>query len=216
MGRKGEKRIIVIGRRTTARSSAMLISAPKTLYLISLWTLSHVFSFQLSVPSHSLPHTTRIFTLRNDIDGDELNEDNNEYLLLNGNCQRQQVSSAQTDNNNPMWKQDAYLQRFSSIGRLYEVDTNISVQNNLSRLANATVAIFGVGGVGSWTAEALVRSGIGNLIICDLDDICVSNTNRQIHTTTSTVGKFKVDVMKQRLQDISPTCNITCIHDFVR
>ena len=85
----------------------------------------------------------------------------------------------------------------------------------LQRLQTATVAVFGLGGVGSWSAEALCRSGIGNLILVDLDDICVSNTNRQLHALSSTVGNMKIDEMKRRLQDINPTCNVTLIHDFV-
>lgn len=65
------------------------------------------------------------------------------------------------------------------------------------------------------TVSALCRSGIGNIILIDLDDICISNTNRQIHATSKTIGKLKIDQMKERLTDINPTCNITLIHDFV-
>jgi len=75
--------------------------------------------------------------------------------------------------------------------------------------------VIGLGGVGSWAAEALCRSGVGNLILCDLDDICISNTNRQLHTLTSTVGSSKIDVMKERFLDINPQCNITTVYDFV-
>ena len=85
----------------------------------------------------------------------------------------------------------------------------------LNRLSSATVAIIGLGGVGSWTAEALVRSGIGNIILVDLDDICISNTNRQLHALSSTVGKLKIEEMKRRLLDINPGCNVTLVHDFV-
>ena len=74
---------------------------------------------------------------------------------------------------------------------------------------------MGLGGVGSWTAEALCRSGIGNLVLVDLDDICISNTNRQLHATSPTIGEMKLDVMKRRLLDINPQCNVTLIHDFV-
>lgn len=69
--------------------------------------------------------------------------------------------------------------------------------------------------MGSWAAEALARSGIGNIILIDLDDICISNTNRQLHAMHSTVGKMKIDEMKRRLVDIHPACNVTLIHDFV-
>ena len=85
----------------------------------------------------------------------------------------------------------------------------------IERLSKATVVVVGLGGVGSWAAEALCRSGIGNLILIDLDDICISNTNRQLHALSSTVGKMKIDEMKRRLLDINPACNISLIHDFV-
>jgi tRNA A37 threonylcarbamoyladenosine dehydratase len=85
----------------------------------------------------------------------------------------------------------------------------------LSRLSSATVAVIGLGGVGSWAAEALVRSGVGNIVLIDLDDICISNTNRQLHAMSSTVGKMKIGEMKRRLVDINPQCNVTLVHDFV-
>ena len=75
--------------------------------------------------------------------------------------------------------------------------------------------IIGIGGVGSWIAESLVRSGIGHILLLDLDDVCVSNINRQVHSTTSTVGAMKIDAMKNRLLDINPSCNITLIHHFI-
>lgn len=106
--------------------------------------------------------------------------------------------------------------RFSGVARLYSnKDTSITTDIVLDRLSSATVAVVGIGGVGSWAAESLCRSGIGNLILIDLDDICISNTNRQLHATSSNVGKMKIDVMKDRLLDINPMCNVTCIHDFV-
>lgn len=74
----------------------------------------------------------------------------------------------------------------------------------MERLAGACVAVFGIGGVGSYTAEALARSGIGAIDIIDDDKICLTNINRQIIATHSTVGKFKADVMKERLLDINP------------
>lgn len=60
-----------------------------------------------------------------------------------------------------------------------------------------------------------MRSGVGNIVLIDLDDICISNTNRQLHAMSSTVGKMKIDEMKRRLVDINPGCNVTLIHDFV-
>lgn len=79
-------------------------------------------------------------------------------------------------------------------------------QEGMDKLKSSTVAIFGIGGVGSFTAEALARSGVGKLILVDDDTICLTNINRQIHATTKTVGKDKVEVMKQRILEINPRC----------
>lgn len=78
----------------------------------------------------------------------------------------------------------------------------------LEKLKKSKVAIFGIGGVGSYTAEALGRCGIGTLVLIDYDDICITNINRQIHATRKTVGKPKVEVMKERLLDINPDAEI--------
>ncbi len=80
-------------------------------------------------------------------------------------------------------------------------------------IASKRVIIFGVGGVGSWCAESLVRSGIERLTIVDSDRVCMTNVNRQLMATTKTVGKVKVDVLKERLLDINPAANITAIQD---
>lgn len=79
----------------------------------------------------------------------------------------------------------------------------------------AHIVIIGIGGVGSWSAEALARTGIGKLTLIDLDDICITNTNRQIHTLHSTIGKRKVDVLATRLKDINPDIEISSIPDFI-
>lgn len=113
--------------------------------------------------------------------------------------------------------------RFQGVGRLYETFDGIAAATGdlaphlqiLERLTHATVAVIGLGGVGSWAAEALCRSGIGNIVLVDLDDICISNTNRQLHATSSTIGRMKIDEMRRRLLDINPECKITNIHDFV-
>ena len=78
----------------------------------------------------------------------------------------------------------------------------------LEKLNNSRVAVFGVGGVGGFTAEALVRAGIGAIDVIDNDVISVSNINRQILATQSTVGKYKVDVATDRIKDINPQCNV--------
>lgn len=81
-------------------------------------------------------------------------------------------------------------------------------EENLSRLAQAKVAVFGIGGVGGYAAEAFVRSGIGSLVIVDDDKVCVTNINRQIIATTKTVGRYKVDVMKERMLEINPNVQV--------
>lgn len=78
----------------------------------------------------------------------------------------------------------------------------------MEKLQNARVAIFGIGGVGGYTAEALARSGVGALDLIDPDDVSLTNINRQLFATHSTVGKFKVDVAAARLKDISPALRI--------
>ncbi|MGV8145639.1 MAG: ThiF family adenylyltransferase [Alkaliphilus sp.] len=79
----------------------------------------------------------------------------------------------------------------------------------IEKLKNTQVAIFGIGGVGSYSAEALARCGIGKLVLVDYDRICVTNINRQIHSTSKTIGEIKVDVMKNRILDINPCSEVT-------
>lgn len=79
----------------------------------------------------------------------------------------------------------------------------------MERLANARVAVFGVGGVGGYTVEALVRSGVGAIDIIDSDTVALSNLNRQIIATMDTVGEYKVDVMQKRIHQINPNCKVT-------
>ncbi|MBK5073301.1 tRNA cyclic N6-threonylcarbamoyladenosine(37) synthase TcdA [Budviciaceae bacterium CWB-B4] len=103
---------------------------------------------------------------------------------------------------------DAYLQRFSGVARLYG-------QSALTLFSQAHVCVIGIGGVGSWAAEALARSGIGHLTLIDMDDVCVTNTNRQIHALRQTVGQPKGEVMARRIAEINPECEVTCIDDFI-
>ena len=77
----------------------------------------------------------------------------------------------------------------------------------MEKLAKARVAIFGIGGVGGYTAEALARSGVGELDLIDDDKVCLTNINRQIFATRKTVGKYKVDVAEERLKEINPEYN---------
>lgn len=81
----------------------------------------------------------------------------------------------------------------------------------IDKLEKSNVIVFGVGGVGSFATEALVRAGIGNITIVDFDDVDVTNINRQLPALHSTVGKLKVEVMKERLLDINPDLNIKAI-----
>lgn len=86
-------------------------------------------------------------------------------------------------------------------------------QEGLDKLEKANIIVFGVGGVGSFACEAIVRAGVGNITIVDFDDVDITNINRQIPALHSTVGKFKVDVMKERLLDINPNLNIKTVKD---
>lgn len=81
-------------------------------------------------------------------------------------------------------------------------------KEGIEKLKNSKVAIFGIGGVGSFTAEALARAGVGSLVLIDDDDVCLTNINRQIHATRKTVGKAKVEAMKDRLLEINPKMEI--------
>lgn len=101
----------------------------------------------------------------------------------------------------------ALHQRFGGIIRLYG-------KNGFERLRSSTVAVVGIGGVGSWTAEALARSGVGHIILMDMDDLCITNTNRQIHSLDSTTGQMKIDAMAKRISDISPETVVTPLHSF--
>jgi tRNA A37 threonylcarbamoyladenosine dehydratase len=98
--------------------------------------------------------------------------------------------------------------RFAGIERLYGA-------GSVARLARARVAIVGLGGVGSWAAEALARSGVGGLTLIDADEVCVSNTNRQLHALTDTQGRAKVAVMAERLRGVNPTLDAQPVERFV-
>lgn len=87
-------------------------------------------------------------------------------------------------------------------------------ENNVSKLAQAHVSVFGCGGVGSYVIEALARSGVGNLTLIDKDVVDITNINRQLIADTSTVGKPKVEVEKERLLKINPNLNITTYQMF--
>lgn len=88
-------------------------------------------------------------------------------------------------------------------------------KDNLSKLKDSTILVFGIGGVGSFATEALARSGIGNLILVDNDVISISNLNRQIIANLNTIDKPKVDIMKERIESINPNCNVITYQTFV-
>lgn len=86
----------------------------------------------------------------------------------------------------------------------------------LDKLRNSKVAVFGVGGVGSFTVEALARGGVGKIVLIDDDTVCLTNINRQIHATFNTISKPKVEVMKDRILSINPKCEVTTYQTFVK
>jgi tRNA threonylcarbamoyladenosine dehydratase len=87
-------------------------------------------------------------------------------------------------------------------------------KEGLNTLKNSTVAVLGIGGVGSFAAEALARSGVGRLILVDKDNVDITNVNRQIHALLSTVGKPKADLMRDRIKDINPECEVIALKMF--
>lgn len=87
-------------------------------------------------------------------------------------------------------------------------------KEGLDKLRNSTIAVLGIGGVGTFAAEALARSGVGRLILIDKDDVDITNVNRQIIALLSTVGRPKVDLMKERIMDINPNCEVHALKIF--
>jgi tRNA threonylcarbamoyladenosine dehydratase len=102
---------------------------------------------------------------------------------------------------------DSYHARFGGIRRLYSADGQ-------ERLRRAHVCVIGLGGVGSWAVEALARSGIGRLTLADLDDVCITNVNRQLHAVEGEFGKPKVEVLARRVKTIYPDCAVEPFHGF--
>ncbi len=99
-------------------------------------------------------------------------------------------------------------ERFRGIDRLYGAGSG-------ARLATAHVCVVGIGGVGSWAVEALARSGVGRLTLIDADDICLSNTNRQLHALAGEYGRPKVEVMAERARAIHPSVEVAAIAQFL-
>lgn len=101
-----------------------------------------------------------------------------------------------------------YQRRFGGLQRLYGVP-------GAQRIQQAHVAVVGIGGVGSWAAEALARTGVGRITLIDLDNVAESNVNRQIHALTDTIGQPKVAAMQARIAQINPACTVHPIEDFL-
>ena len=100
-----------------------------------------------------------------------------------------------------------YEARFGGIGRLYG-------NSGLSLLRSARIAGVGIGGVGSWAAEALARSGVGTIILMGMDDLCITNTNRQIQALASTIGQSKTETMATRRRESNPEAEVIPISNF--
>jgi len=103
---------------------------------------------------------------------------------------------------------DDYAERFGGLGRLYGAPS-------LERLRAAHVAVVGVGGVGSWAVEGLARSGVGRLTLIDLDDVCVTNTNRQLPALDGNIGRPKVAVLAERARLINPTGLVNPVSEYI-
>ena len=100
-----------------------------------------------------------------------------------------------------------YEARFGGVGRLFG-------KQGLERLRAAHVCVIGVGGVGAWTVEALARSGVGALTLVDADDVCVTNTNRQLPALDGNIGRPKVAVLAERVRLIAPECRVVEVMEF--
>ncbi len=101
-----------------------------------------------------------------------------------------------------------YEDRFGGVGRLFGLAA-------LDRLRGAHVAVIGVGGVGSWTVEGLARSGVGALTLIDLDDLCITNTNRQLPALDGNLGRPKVDALAERVRLINPACVVSPVTEYI-
>jgi tRNA A37 threonylcarbamoyladenosine dehydratase len=100
-----------------------------------------------------------------------------------------------------------YETRFGAVGRLLG-------RQGLDRLREAHVAVVGLGGVGSWAVEALARSGVGTLTLVDLDEVCLSNVNRQVPALDGCIGRFKAEALAERVHAINPACHVVPVVEF--
>ncbi|MGB1271357.1 MAG: tRNA cyclic N6-threonylcarbamoyladenosine(37) synthase TcdA [Endozoicomonas sp.] len=112
------------------------------------------------------------------------------------------------DNNRNNHQKNDHNDRFSGTRRLYGHEA-------VETLRQSNICVIGIGGVGSWAAEALARTAVGHITLIDLDDICITNTNRHLHALSETIGQSKVEVMAERIRSINPECNCQVIEDFI-
>jgi len=114
-----------------------------------------------------------------------------------------------------IWSETVYLDNitFCMISPFHRL-TLITGTEAAAALGKSRVIVVGLGGVGSWCAEALVRSGVGNISIVDFDTVCVTNINRQAQATSKTVGRLKAEALEERLLEINPSCNIVSFPGF--
>jgi tRNA threonylcarbamoyladenosine dehydratase len=115
--------------------------------------------------------------------------------------------SLPTSQTSPAGMDADLARRFGGLERLYGVAGAAAIRA-------AHIAVIGIGGVGSWVAEALARSGVGRITLVDFDQVAESNINRQIHAETRTVGMAKVNAMKERIAQINPQCTVHCVEEF--
>jgi tRNA A37 threonylcarbamoyladenosine dehydratase len=109
---------------------------------------------------------------------------------------------------------DVILKAMSTIDPRFQGTFQLLGERHFARLQSASVCVVGLGGVGSWSVEALVRSGIGEITLVDLDEVCITNINRQIHALSDTVGKSKAMLLAERIRAINPHCSARVIRKF--
>lgn len=118
------------------------------------------------------------------------------------------LAQAKTMNSDFIAPSSDFERRFGGLARLYG-------NAGAARISSAHIVVVGVGGVGSWAAEAAARSGVARLTLIDFDHIAESNINRQIHALDNTLGQAKVQAMRERIARINPDCQVDCIEEFV-
>lgn len=127
-----------------------------------------------------------------------------------------QVLKAPSGAETPSTQPDVPAAKAFKLSRRFDRTGRLLGDAAMEHLARAHVVVFGLGGVGSYAVEGLVRSGVGRLTLVDFDDVCVTNTNRQLHATVRGVGKSKAELMAQRCREINPDVAVTPVKEFYR